>query len=84
MAVISRSHQVISITHLPQIAAMADSHYLIEKSAEGGKTVTHIERLGDEESILEIARLLGGVTITDAVMSNAREMKQMAEKSKNY
>lgn len=83
MAVISRSHQVISITHLPQIAAMADSHYLIEKSADEGKTVTRIVRLNDEESTEEIARLLGGVTITEAVMSNAREMKQMAEKTKN-
>ena len=59
MAVISRSHQVISITHLPQIAAMADSHYLIEKSADEGKTVTRIVRLNDEESTEEIARLLG-------------------------
>lgn len=84
MAVISRSHQVISITHLPQIAAMADSHYLIEKSADEGKTVTRIVRLSDEESTEEIARLLGGVTITEAVMSNAREMKQMAEKTKKY
>ena len=84
MAVISRSHQVISITHLPQIAAMADSHYLIEKSADEGKTVTRIVRLDDEKSTEEIARLLGGVTITEAVMSNAREMKQMAEKTKKY
>lgn len=84
MAVISRSHQVISITHLPQIAAMADSHYLIEKSADEGKTVTRIVRLNDEESTEEIARLLGGVLITEAVMSNAREMKQMAEKTKKY
>ena len=84
MAVISRSHQVISITHLPQIAAMADSHYLIEKSADEGKTLTRIVRLNDEESTEEIARLLGGVTITEAVMSNAREMKQMAEKTKKY
>lgn len=84
MAVISRSHQVISITHLPQIAAMADSHYLIEKSADEGKTVTRIVRLNDEKSTEEIARLLGGVTITEAVMSNAREMKQMAEKTKKY
>ena len=84
MAVISRSHQVISITHLPQIAAMADSHYLIEKSADEGKPVTRIVRLNDEESTEEIARLLGGVTITEAVMSNAREMKQMAEKTKKY
>lgn len=84
MALISRKHQVISITHLPQIAAMADSHYLIEKSADEGKTVTKIVRLSETESITEIARLLGGASITDAVMSNALEMKQMAEKTKKY
>lgn len=84
MALISRKHQVISITHLPQIAAMADSHYLIEKFADEGKTVTKIVRLSETESITEIARLLGGASITDAVMSNALEMKQMAEKTKKY
>ena len=84
MSLISRKHQVISITHLPQIAAMADSHYLIEKSADEGKTVTKIVRLSEAESITEIARLLGGASITDAVMSNALEMKQMAEKTKKY
>lgn len=84
MALISRKHQVISITHLPQIAAMADSHYLIEKSADEGKTVTKIVRLSEAESITEIAILLGGASITDAVMSNALEMKQMAEKTKKY
>lgn len=84
MALISRKHQVISITHLPQIAAMADSHYLIEKFADEGKTVTKIVRLSETESIMEIARLLGGASITDAVMSNALEMKQMAEKTKKY
>lgn len=84
MALISIKHQVISITHLPQIAAMADSHYLIEKSADEGKTVTKIVRLSEAESITEIARLLGGASITDVVMSNALEMKQMAEKTKKY
>lgn len=84
MVLISKKHQVISITHLPQIAAMADSHYLIEKSADEGKTVTKIVRLSEAESITEIARLLGGASITDAVMSNALEMKQMAEKTKKY
>ena len=84
MALIARKHQVISITHLPQIAAMADSHYLIEKSADAGKTVTRIVRLSEAESVAEIARLLGGASITDAVMGNALEMKQMAEKTKKY
>jgi DNA repair protein RecN (Recombination protein N) len=82
LAVISRSHQVISITHLPQIAAMADSHYLIEKNVENKKTVTHIKKLNDEEAVSEIARLLGGAAITETAISNAREMKYLAEKTK--
>ncbi len=57
---ISRTHQVICITHLPQIASMADSHFEIAKSIKGKETVTNIRRLGREESIDELARLLGG------------------------
>ena len=79
---ISRTHQVICITHLPQIASMADCHFEIEKSVREGKTVTQICRLGQEESIQELARLLGGAQITDAVLKNAREMKELAERSK--
>jgi DNA repair protein RecN (Recombination protein N) len=82
LAVISKSHQVISITHLPQIAAMADSHYLIEKNVENQKTVTHIKKLSEEASISEIARLLGGAAITETAIKNAREMKYMAKETK--
>ena len=79
LALISRSHQVICITHLPQIAAMADRHYEIAKSADGGKTRTRIRRLDGEEMVTELARLLGGAQITEAVLENAREMKKLAE-----
>ena len=82
MAVIARSHQVLAITHLPQIAAMADIHYLIEKNAEGGRAVTRIRRLGQSEEIEEVARLLGGVRITDSVRKSAGEMKEMARERK--
>lgn len=82
MNVLSRNHQIICITHLPQIAAMADSHYLIEKSVEGQETHSRIKRLSEEESVNELARMLGGVTITDTVIENAREMKQMAKEKK--
>ncbi|CBK79095.1 DNA replication and repair protein RecN [Coprococcus catus GD/7] len=82
MAVIARKHQVICITHLPQIAAMADDHYVIEKSAMGQRTITEIYHLSDDASVGEIARLLGGVEITDAVMQNAREMKNLAQSKK--
>ena len=78
MNVLGRSHQIICITHLPQIAAMADSHFLIEKSVENQATVSKIHKLTDEQSVEELARMLGGVEITDTVLENAREMKQMA------
>lgn len=78
MAVIGKTHQVICITHLAQIAAQADAHYLIEKTVEEGKTHTDIRQLSDEESVEELARILGGAKITDAVLENAREMKELA------
>jgi DNA repair protein RecN (Recombination protein N) len=78
MNVLGHHHQVISITHLPQIAAMADTHFLIEKAVENQSTVSRIRRLDEEECVGELARMLGGVEITDTVLSNAREMKQMA------
>ena len=82
LAIISRTHQVICITHLPQIAAMADCHFEIAKSAEGGKTKTEIRRLKEEETVKELARLLGGVEITEAVLQNAREMKELASQTR--
>jgi DNA repair protein RecN (Recombination protein N) len=77
------NHQIICITHLPQIAAMADSHYLIEKQVKQERTVTEIKRLDEEESLGELARLLGSGRVTEAVLTNAREMKAMAQKTKN-
>jgi DNA repair protein RecN (Recombination protein N) len=84
MSHIARNHQVIAITHLPQIAAMADSHYFIEKKAEDSRTSTSIVKLSREDSIGELARMLGGVEITDRVLESAKEMKDMAEKVKSY
>ena len=75
---ISRTHQVISITHLPQIASMADDHFIIEKSTDGMVTKTNIALLSEEASVMELARMLGGAKITDAVVSSAREMKELA------
>ena len=72
--------QVISITHLPQIAAMADVHFLIEKSVENNETISRIHPLNEEESVQELARMLGGVEITDTVIQNAREMKALAQR----
>ena len=83
MAVISKDHQVIAITHLPQIAAMADSHFEIEKHLQGTETITQIHVLKEHDSIRELARLLGGAEITPAVLENAKEMKELAQKQKN-
>ena len=83
LAVIAKKHQVLCITHLPQIAAMADSHYLIEKSPQDALTTTEIYPLDDAQMVEEIARLLGGVEITEAVLTNAKEMKSLADKVKS-
>lgn len=82
MNLIGRNHQVICITHLPQIAAMADTHFLIEKTVESGRTTSKIHRLPQEESVAELARMLGGVSITETVLENAKEMKELAAKTK--
>ena len=78
MNALGRNHQIICITHLPQIAAMADAHFLIEKSVENQSTVSNIHKLDKDESVNELARMLGGVEITDTVLQSAREMKEMA------
>ncbi len=82
MAVIGKTHQVICITHLAQIAAMADTHFLIEKTVGEDETETGIRRLGEKESVEELARILGGAKITGAVLENAREMKALAKEIK--
>ena len=79
---LSRNHQIICITHLSQIASMADSHFLIEKNIKNDRTVTDIRELTGEESLKEMARLLGSGELTEAVLCNAREMRQTAEKVK--
>ena len=84
LSLISKKHQVICITHLPQITAMADAHYMIEKNMKGESTVTNIRQLEIEDSIRELARILGGARITEKVMESAKEMKELASKSKNY
>lgn len=78
MALIAANHQVICITHLPQIASMADHHYVIEKENINNRNVTMIRPLSEDERTEEVARLLGGAVITDAVRQNAREMILLA------
>lgn len=79
---VAHAHQVICITHLPQIAAMADRHYVIEKTASKDSTITNIRLLKDDENLQELGRLLGSDGMTDAVLGNAREMRQQALKHK--
>ncbi|MCR4796848.1 MAG: DNA repair protein RecN [Lachnospiraceae bacterium] len=79
---VSRAHQVILITHLPQIAAMADHHFLIEKDVVEGSTVSSIQELYAEQITSELARMVGGVEITNATLENARELKELADEKK--
>ena len=79
---IAGKHQVICITHLPQIAAMADAHFYIEKNVVDASTVTHLTLLDEEASVAELGRMLGGVAITDKVIESAREMKKLAMQAK--
>ena len=84
MGILGQKHQLICITHLPQIAAMADTHFQIEKSVTKERTVTRIRELRETESVEELARMLGGASITENVLNNAKEMKDLARKSKQY
>lgn len=80
---LSDSHQIICITHLPQIASMSDIHFKIEKSVMDNKTTTRIYHLDEENTIEELARLLGGSEISDAAINNAKEMRKQAFYYKN-
>ena len=79
---VAHAHQVLCITHLPQIAAMADRHFVIEKSSTEDNTITDIRVLEEGESLGELARLLGSDSLTEAALSNAREMRAQAEEHK--
>jgi len=72
------THQIFCITHLPQIAACADHHYLLEKSTDGDETYTILREIKKEERVDEIARLVGGRTLTDTTRENARELIKQA------
>ena len=82
MLAVSKKHQIICITHLPQIASMADKNFLIEKSTEGERTSTNIIELYGEKVYNELARLIGGAEITKATLEAAKEMKLMTDKLK--
>ena len=71
---VSTNHQVICITHLPQIACFGDNHLYVSKKVIKGRTITSVEELDDEQKIEEISRMLGGVNVTNATREHAREM----------
>ncbi len=79
---LSNDHQIICITHLAQIAAMADTHFLIEKGLSEGRTVTDIHSLSDKDSEKELARLLGDDEISEAALTNARQLRLKAQETK--
>lgn len=79
---LSRRCQVFAITHLPQVACMADHHYGIRKSAEDGRTTTSVKKLEVSERVEELARMLGGVEVTDKTRHHAQEMLDLAERKK--
>jgi DNA repair protein RecN (Recombination protein N) len=78
LSVLAGRHQIICITHLPQIAKFGDHHFSISKHVSNGRTKTFIKRLNEEERVQEIARMLGGEKITKAIMDHAREMLDSA------
>jgi DNA repair protein RecN (Recombination protein N) len=67
-------HQIISITHLPQIAGLADHHFAVEKSKRDGRVVSFIKKLNDDERVKEVAKLMSGEAVTDASLKGAREL----------
>jgi DNA repair protein RecN (Recombination protein N) len=73
---LARKHQVICITHLPQIAAYGDHHFLVEKEFKKGQTKTGIRELSGDHRVQEIARMMGGETITEKTLERAEEMLQ--------
>ena len=82
LAQLSRNKQILCVTHLPQMSAMADSHFKIEKQEVAGRTVTNVEILDDSGRILELARLLGGKDITEKTRGNASELIEAAKNIK--
>jgi DNA repair protein RecN (Recombination protein N) len=78
---LSKHHQIICVTHLPQIACFADTHHSVSKEVKGKRTVTFVERLEKEAIVEEIARMLGGVKVTEKTKAHAKEMIENAKKT---
>ena len=74
MRSIAQHKQILSVTHLPQIAAKSDKHFIVYKKEEAGKTITFVKELTKEEKIQEIARIMNGDNITDVTLQHAKEL----------
>ncbi|AGB18926.1 DNA repair protein RecN [Thermoanaerobacterium thermosaccharolyticum] len=83
IALISRNHQVICVTHLPQITSMADAHYKITKEVNKDKTYIKIEKLNYEGKIKELSRIISGSIMTDTTYNHSKELIDLAQKYKN-
>lgn len=82
MAQVARGKQVLCVTHLPQIAAMADTHFSVQKGEREGRTYTRLERLDRSQRREELARLIGGASITPSLLESAEELLRQAEQQK--
>jgi len=76
---VASSHQVICVTHLPQIAAQSDSHFVVCKDVVKGRTFTEVKKLNEKERVGELARMLGGVKVTEKARKHAEEMLRKSE-----
>ena len=83
LAQVSRSKQVLCVTHLPQLAAMADTHFSVEKGEKGGRTYTNVVLMDRERRKAELARITGGAKVTDALLESAGELLDEAEAYRN-
>ena len=81
MRAVAQRHQVLCITHLPQIAAFADAHFRVEKHTRDGRTVTRVVRLDEEARVEEIARMLGGSRVTGTAREHASELVAEAQRA---
>jgi len=80
---IARESQVFCITHLPQVAAMADHHYFIAKEIVGDRTETHLTRLSEQDRVSEIARMSAGTQVTKLALEHANELLGLADETKS-
>ena len=80
---ISSKNQVFCVTHLPQIASMADNHLLITKNEDLGETRTEVTKIEGKNRVKEIARIIGGVSVTELTLKNAEETLKLAQDYKN-